>query len=79
MTHIAHARLDAQSQSVLKRLHRQMNWSDSEIIRRGIKALADTVPASRPRRIIGLGSLESGIPELATNKKHMAGFGKWRK
>jgi predicted RecB family endonuclease len=26
----------------------------------------------------GCGIVDSGIPDLATNKKHMEGFGRWR-
>lgn len=27
----------------------------------------------------GCGIVDSGIPDLATNKKHMEGFGRWRR
>jgi hypothetical protein len=30
----------------------------------------------RKRRLIGTGKFSSGIPDLASNKKHMEGFGK---
>ena len=79
MPRIVHARLDSSSQADLERLHRQMNWSDSEIVRRGIRTLAAGVPAPRRKGIIGLGKLDSGIPGLAKDKKHLEGFGKWRK
>ena len=26
----------------------------------------------------GCGIVDSGVPDLATNKKHMEGFGRWR-
>jgi len=29
----------------------------------------------KPRKIAGAGQFDSGIPDLATNKKHMEGFG----
>jgi len=32
--------------------------------------------AGKVRNIIGTGQFRSGIPDLATNKKHMEGFGK---
>ena len=31
---------------------------------------------SKRLKITGAGQFDSGIPDLATNKKHMAGFGK---
>ena len=27
----------------------------------------------------GCGIVDSGVPDLATNKKHMEGFGRWRR
>jgi hypothetical protein len=33
---------------------------------------------SRPR-LIGVGEFDSGISDLATNKKYMEGFGKWKR
>ena len=32
--------------------------------------------AGKRRKIIGTGQFNSGIPDLATNKKHMEGFGR---
>ena len=32
--------------------------------------------SARPRRIVGTGRFSSGVPDLATNKKHMEGFGR---
>lgn len=34
--------------------------------------------ASQPK-MIGVGEFDSGIPDLATNKKHMEGFGEWKR
>jgi hypothetical protein len=33
---------------------------------------------SKPR-LIGVGEFDSGIPDLATNKKYMEGFGEWKR
>jgi len=33
-------------------------------------------PVGRPGRIVGVGRFRSGIPDLATNKKHLDGFGR---
>ena len=36
-------------------------------------------PSLHDRMKDGCGIVNSGIPDLATNKKHMEGFGRWRK
>ena len=46
------------------RIHVELDQSESE------------GSAGRPPKIVGTGKFSSGIPDLATNKKHMEGFGK---
>jgi hypothetical protein len=45
-------------------------------VRRGIKLLASVTQKQAKRRFRGVGKYSSGISDLATNKKHMEGFGK---
>jgi hypothetical protein len=71
-----HARLDDDTDSLRNELHRQLGWSDSQIVREGIKSLAALVRKRSKRKIVGLGQFKSGISDLGSNKKHLQGFGK---
>ncbi len=73
---VVHARLDPESRRTLDRLKRRTGLTDSELIRRALKAYSDREASSAPRRIIGLGEFESGVADLATNEEHLAGFGR---
>jgi hypothetical protein len=70
-----HARLDEETKALRDELKQTKGWTDSEIVRRGIQLLASVTPKSRPRKLRGAGKYSSGIPDLATNKAHMEGFG----
>jgi hypothetical protein len=41
----------------------------------GSNATADSLIPVHPPKLIGIGNFASGIPNLATNKKYMAGLG----
>jgi hypothetical protein len=75
MSRIIHARLDARSERLLRALERTLGWSDSRIIREGIKALGIMLVPARARRIVGLGRFRSGIPDLGSKKGSLKGFG----
>jgi hypothetical protein len=70
-----HARLDDDTAALRDELKKSAGWTDSEIVRRGIKLLASVTPKKRRRAFAGEGKYDSGIPDLSTNKKHMEGFG----
>jgi hypothetical protein len=75
MTTTVQARLDEETQAALERLVRQHGLKPSDAVREGIRLLdKHHAPPARPR-LIGIGKYDSGIPDLATNKKHMEGFG----
>ncbi len=76
MASVIHARLDDDTASLRDELQKQLGWSDSQIVREGIKSLAALVHKRGQRIIIGLGKFESGISDLGSNKKHLRGFGK---
>ena len=78
MTDIVHARLDADTRQILQRLKRRYGWSESEIVRQGIRALSETElpPDQRRERIVGLGKFASGIPDLGSSKEHLRDFGR---
>jgi hypothetical protein len=68
------ARLDADTGKTLTRLVNQLGMSPSMVLREGIRLLAASQPKSR--KIVGLGKFASGISDLGSNKKHLAGFGR---
>jgi hypothetical protein len=78
MTDIVHARLDANTRKILRLLKRRHGWSDSEVVRQGICALAEKelTPEDRCKRIAGLAKFESGVPDLGSNKEHLRQFGR---
>jgi len=70
------ARLDPESQAALDGLVRRLGWTPSKVVREGIR-LVDKHHIKPPqRKLIGVGMFDSGIPDLATNKKYMEDFGK---
>lgn len=69
------ARLDAETQAVLARVLRDNGWTVSKAVRQGIHALGGRTEKTKPIKIIGLGKYDSGIPDLASNKKHLAELG----
>lgn len=70
-----HARLDEETEAMCAQLKKLEGWTDSEIVRRGIKLLAAVTPRKGKRRFTGVGKYDSGVPDLSTNKAHMEGFG----
>jgi hypothetical protein len=76
MSRIIHARLDRETQQMLQQLERRMGWSDSEVVRAGIKTLNGLLVRGRSRPIAGLGRFRSGVPDLGSNKDHLKGFGR---
>ncbi|RLA28338.1 MAG: hypothetical protein DRR11_16825 [Gammaproteobacteria bacterium] len=78
MSDIVHARLDAHTQQIMRRLQRRHGWSDSDIVRNGIRALgdADLPRGQRCKRIVGLGKFSSDTEDLGSNDKHLRDFGR---
>jgi hypothetical protein len=75
MAKMVHARLDSETDGLLRRLRRSTGLGDSELIRRGLRVL-DTLSGQDGRpRVVGLGAFASGIPDLGSNKRHLDGFG----
>jgi hypothetical protein len=71
-----HARLDSASEDILDRLHRQTGRSESELVREGLRLLAQSRRPPRAPKVIGLGRFASGKSDLGSNKRHLRGFGK---
>ena len=76
MASVIHARLDADSDSLRNELQKQLGWTDSQIVREGIKSLSTLIRTNGKRNIVGLGRFKSGVTDLGSNKKHLQGFGK---
>ncbi|MGC2163890.1 MAG: hypothetical protein WA634_18455 [Silvibacterium sp.] len=70
------ARLDSETQVILERLTKRLGWSPSRIVREGLRLLAQDHRLPSGTKIIGLGKFNAGPSDLATNKKHMEGFGR---
>jgi len=70
------ARLDEDSCRHLSRLTKQLGWSPSRVVREGLQLLAACRLGNGRRQIIGQAKFKSNIPDLASNKKHLRGFGK---
>jgi hypothetical protein len=75
MSRVIHARLDAETERMLRRLERRFGWSDSQVVREGIKVL-NGLTSLGPRRVVGLGRFSSGVPDLGSNKDRLKGFGR---
>jgi hypothetical protein len=73
---IIHARLDVQTERLLREIERRLGWNDSQAVREGIKALNVLLVPRRSRQIAGLGRFRSGIRDLGSNKTHLKGFGR---
>jgi len=71
------ARLDPELQAILERLTQRLGWSPSRVLREGLRLMDRHYVASPKKKIIGLGEFDAGPSDLATNKKHMEGFGRW--
>ena len=76
MSRIIHARIDEQTERLLREIERRLGWNDSQVVREGIKALNTSLVPKRPRQIVGLGRFRSGIRDLGSNKAHLKGFGR---
>jgi ppGpp synthetase/RelA/SpoT-type nucleotidyltranferase len=76
MASVIHARLDDDTDALRNDLQSQLGWSDSQIVREGIKSLSSLVQKAGKRKIVGLGKFKSDVSDLGSNKKHLKGFGK---
>lgn len=75
MSHLIHARLDDDTNSLREQLQRRFGWNDSQIVREGIKALSSKTVRRGKRKILGQGKFASGIGDLSSNPRHMEGYG----
>ena len=76
MGKLIQARLDEETEKLLKKLQSSFDGNTSHIVREALKVLAAITPSRGARSIVGVGKFESGIKDLGSNKKHLKGFGK---
>jgi hypothetical protein len=76
MRNTIQARLDPQSKKRLAALVRTFGWTPSRVVREGLRILEKTRLRKKKRAVIGLGKFDSGISDLASNKKHLEGYGR---
>ena len=69
------ARLDPEAQQAVETLTRRLGMSPSEVVRASLLFMVKQQPVPKKKTFLGVGKFESGIGDLATNKKHMEGFG----
>jgi hypothetical protein len=69
------ARLDPESQAALDRLVRRHGWTTSKAVRESILQMDGQHAPKARRMLIGVGEYDSGIPDLATNKKYLEDLG----
>ena len=69
------ARLDEESAAALETLERRLGLTSSQIVRTSLRLMVEHYPAPQKKKFLGIGEFDSGIGDLATNKKHMQGFG----
>ncbi len=79
MSATVQVRLDEKSEAALKRLVRAKGCTPSQAVRESILKEDEQLSAEPRPRMVGIGCVSFGPGDLATNKKHMEGFGKkWR-
>jgi hypothetical protein len=76
VSRIIHARLDKETEEILRQLERRLGWNDSQVVREGIKVLNGLMAGGQRGRVAGLGRFRSGISDLGSNKLHLKGFGR---
>jgi hypothetical protein len=69
------ARLNEETQAALDRLVRANGWTISQALRECVLRV-DGERKAKPRpRLVGIGCVDFGPGDMATNKKYMEGFG----
>jgi hypothetical protein len=75
-TKIVQARIDDKTARLLARLRRRTGLSDSDLVRRGLELVGDLARPGGGHRIRGIGKFASGVRDLGSSKRHLAGFGR---
>ena len=76
MPRVLQIAIDAETEQVVAALEEKLGWNDARIVREGIHSLQRLLTSGRKRKIVGIGKIASGRSALASNKAHLAGFGR---
>ena len=79
MKRYIHARLTPEDAEVLQELKRRTGQSESQILRRGLRLIRETLSESRSalhQAGASAGKFTRGPHDLSTNKKYLDGFGR---
>ena len=76
MAKVVQARLDDETDRILKDLRRRTGLSDSELVRRGVRSLAALSQPASSIRFVGIGRFSSHVRDLGSNEAHLAAFGR---
>ena len=68
------ARLDKETQAILDRLRRS-GRTTSDIIREAIRLVDRERSRGAAGKMIGIGMIRSGVPDMGSNKKYLEGLG----
>ena len=73
-----HARLSPEDRAIIEQLKRSTGYTESQILRRGLRLVSLELGA-RPSALDAagrsVGKFTTGPKDLATNRKHLDGFG----
>ncbi|MGH9239594.1 MAG: hypothetical protein ACRD3G_16250 [Vicinamibacterales bacterium] len=73
-----HARLSPEDRAILEQLKQVSGYTESQILRRGLRLVSEELRA-RPSALDvagrSVGKFKTGPKDLATNRKHLEGFG----
>ena len=69
------ARLDDKAQTALEELIRDNGWTRSQAIRECILLARESHASRRAPRLVGIGCVDFGPGDLATNKKYLGDLG----
>ena len=76
MKEVVQARLDPEARQALDRLVRHLGWSPSKVVRESLRLMSRHHSTAPRRQVLGVGKFESGISDLGSNKRRLAGFGR---
>ena len=74
-----HARLDREDSAVLQELKTATGESESQIVRRGLRLMRETLSGKRSALDVAgtsVGRFKKAPKDLSTNKRHLEGFGR---
>jgi hypothetical protein len=74
-----HARLTREDRAILEDLRKMTGCSESELVRRGLRLTFKELGRKRSALELAgssVGKFKNGPRDLATNQKHLEGFGK---